>query len=243
MAPKVDQPAGSPSKASNESFLAVCVRAGKAKLAPDFEKVAALTGLSTGGSRYANQRVNKPFRADLWFRNKFNALMKQLEGEGATWAQDGADSTKTPTKKPVAKRARATPKKEVKSEAVVNGDDDENEEAEPPKKKAATTKAKAAKAAKEKREAAEESDDGGGGTTSAPDGDTKAKATKTKANTKVEAAASKKGKAKKAATAEDDDAEEVANGEDESANGNMEEATSGEGENGSGEAVKAEDEE
>ncbi|KAJ4537077.1 hypothetical protein HRR90_002152 [Exophiala dermatitidis] len=110
---------------SNEAFLSACIKHGKEKLSVNFDTLAEELKMSAGGAA-----------------NKYRALMKQFESEGAAWANK--DGTPTPQKpKPAAGSKRKAPvKKEPKDEEA--SDHEKADEAdEPPKKKARGKGAKA----------------------------------------------------------------------------------------------------
>jgi hypothetical protein len=68
--------------------------------------------------------------------------MKQLEGEGATWATKGGTAPTTPAKKPAAAKRKAVPKKELQKAVIKpesKAESEDSEEDESPKKKAKAT--------------------------------------------------------------------------------------------------------
>ncbi|KIW27289.1 uncharacterized protein PV07_07041 [Cladophialophora immunda] len=127
--------------AGNEAFLAACIKYAKEKVTVDFEALANELKMSKGGAA-----------------NKFRAIMKQLEEDGAAWttkddkAEPQAAAATGGKRKATAKKgapnkslARITPK--TKDE-ITSSETDETDN-EPPKKKARgkATKTNAAKLA------------------------------------------------------------------------------------------------
>lgn len=125
MPPKAEAGAGS------DAFLVACIKCSKAKLEVDFDAVAKATGLSKGGAN-----------------NKFRAIMKQLENEGAMWASTGAGNgiigeNGSPKRKAAPKKAVAKPEDESDSvEEGMPAMKKANAKAAPKKKGTATAKEK-----------------------------------------------------------------------------------------------------
>ncbi|KIX98264.1 uncharacterized protein Z520_06344 [Fonsecaea multimorphosa CBS 102226] len=118
----------------NEVFLAACIKYAKEKVVVDFEKLASELKMSKGGAA-----------------NKYRAIMKQLEEEGAGWntKDDKAEPKATPAagvKRKAPSKKTAPPEHSVKAEGGSTSEEAGNE---PPKKKARgkATKKNAAKLA------------------------------------------------------------------------------------------------
>ncbi|KAG9783031.1 hypothetical protein KCU88_g3189, partial [Aureobasidium melanogenum] len=110
---------------SNEAFLSACIKHGKEKLSVNFDTLAEELKMSAGGAA-----------------NKYRALMKQFESEGAAWANK--DGTPTPQKpKPAAGTKRKAPVKKEPKDEEASDHEKANEADEPPKKKARGKGAKA----------------------------------------------------------------------------------------------------
>ncbi|KAJ9634105.1 hypothetical protein H2204_006436 [Knufia peltigerae] len=125
---------GPKSTMDNDAFLARCIKHSKEKINVDWEAFSRDTGMSVGGAR-----------------NKFRAIMKQLEEAGAAWCARDADGnpittfTTSPrktataggTKRKADSETKTTAKK-IKAEddgATAATTADADDEGEPPKKK------------------------------------------------------------------------------------------------------------